>query len=138
MKLSCGGLAVANLLRIIKVLPVRQHSNLSKSGDFLHSLKQLGSAKKATIGRVRSVGRILQLEGSENLDLDPIFLSESQCGSMLRAGKARGVAQYSCDFRAEDLVGCPEKEGGVDPAGISHEGRGPSFDQAFQMAFFGS
>jgi hypothetical protein len=128
MKLSCGGLAVANLLRIIKILPVRQHSNLSKSGDFLHSLKQLGSAKKATIGRVRSVGGVLKLEGAKNFDLNPILLGESQGGSMLRAGKAGGVAQDSCDFRAEDLVGCPKKKGGVDPTGISYERRGPSFD----------
>jgi hypothetical protein len=55
---------------------------------------------------------------------------------MLRAGKAGRVAQDSCDFRTEDLVGCPKKEGGVDPTGISYECGGPSFDQAFQAALF--
>jgi hypothetical protein len=94
-------------------------------------LKQLGSAKKATIGRVGSVGGVLQLEGPKNFDLNPILLSESQGGSMLRAGKAGGVPQDSCDFRTEDLVGCPKKKGGVDPTGISYECRGPISDKVF-------
>jgi hypothetical protein len=55
-------------------------------------LKQLGSAKKATIGWVGSVGGILKLEGTKNFDLNPILLSESHGGRMLRAGKAGGVA----------------------------------------------
>ena len=115
-KFTGGGAAGSDFAGVVEVFPIGEDRDTPEPGQFFHALEELGAAEVATIGWVGGIGGVVKFQGAEDFHRQAMFLREREGSRMFRAREAGGVAEDAGDLGAEELVGGPEQEGGIDPA----------------------
>jgi hypothetical protein len=136
-KLSGGGATGPDFPGVVKVFPIGEDGDPAELGQLLHPLEKFRAAEVTAVGRVGGVGGVVQFQRFENFDGQAMFPGEGQGGGMFGARETGGVAEDPGNLRSEDLVGGPKEEGGVDPARVGDQGRGPGSNDLMEPLFFG-
>jgi hypothetical protein len=136
-KLSGGGATGPDFPGVVKVFPISENGDPAELGQLLHPLEKFRAAEVTAIGRVGGVGGVVQFQSFKNFEGQAMFPGEGQGGGMFGAGKAGGVAENAGNLGTKELVGGPKEEGGVDPARVGDQGRGPGSNDLMEPLFFG-